>query len=115
MEEEGPSNPGNPNGQAPVNGQAPKAPQEAAARYDVGPGFEIAIRSDADRPLEVTLKGEREGGRPPTKGGEADHRHDSVEKRLDAIERSILLLAQHIQRLDERLSGGTGPRPQEKP
>ncbi len=115
MGEEGPSNSVSPNGQGPVNGSKEKASQGPSAHYEVGPGFEIAIRASAGRPVEVTLKGERDGATPPKKGGDADHRHDSVEKRLDAIERSILLLADHMQRLDERLSGGARGAPQQKP
>ena len=115
MAEEGPSNHGDGSGPTPVNGHSPKATHEPGTHYEVGPGFEIAIRSRADRPLEVTLKGERDGDPPPKKDRASDHRQDSAEKRLDAVERSILLLAQHIQRLDERLSGGSQPRPPQKP
>jgi len=113
--EEGPSNSVSPNGQGPVNGSRGKTPQDPAAHYEVGPGFEIAIRADAGRPVQVTLKGERGGAAPPGKGGDAGHRHDATDQRLDAIERSIFLLAQHMQRLDERLSGAGPVGPQRKP
>jgi hypothetical protein len=115
MGEEGSSKPGNPNGPAPVSGAPTKGAHDASAHYEVGPGFEIAIRSGADRPLEVTLKGERGGEHPPKKRADAGERKDTVERRLDAIERSILLLAQHMQELDERLSRGPPPDPQRKP
>lgn len=115
MGEDGPSNSVSPKGPGPFNGSAGRAPDDRSAHYEVGPGFEIAIRPATDRPVEVTLRSERGGAPPPKKGPDAHHRHDSVEKRLDAIERSILLLAEHMQRLDERLSAGARAAPQQKP
>lgn len=113
--EEGPSNSVSPNGQGSVNGSKEKAPRGPLAHYEVGPGFEIAIRAAPGKPVEVTLKGEQDGAPPPKGRGGTNHRHDSVEKRLDAIERSILLLADHMQRVDERLSAGGRVAPQQKP
>jgi len=105
MVDEGPSNTTSPNSQGASSGSKNGAPEAAQARYDVGPGFEIAIRANTDRPVEVTVTGD--GARPPRKNADGDHQHDAVEKRLDAIERSILLLADHMKKIDDRLSGAS--------
>lgn len=115
MTEEGPSNTVRPNGSEPRTAPPKTSGNEGTTRYEVGPGFEIALRSGANRTLEVTLNGETPGGPSPTRRGGAHGPDREAEKRMDAIERSILILAQHMQKLDERLSGAAWTGPKQKP
>jgi hypothetical protein len=72
-------------------------------RYDVGPGFEIAVRSDIANPVQLTIKKDDEGGRGPPKGASAEHRLGEIEKRLDSIERALLTLVDQMKRIEDRL------------
>lgn len=109
----GEENPSQSDNQA--TGQAPNAPETARAqgpttRYEVGPGFEIAIRAALNHPVEVNLKKGGEGGTPAMRSGDRDHRHETIEKRLDAIERALFIMVDQLKRIDDQLAAGR-PRP----
>ena len=73
-------------------------------RYEVGPGFEIAVRSELANPVQLTINKEEEASRAQPKGGTPDHRHGEIEKRLDSIERALLLMVDQMKRIEDRLS-----------
>ena len=104
MAEEGPSGTLSPSANGGPNG--PSSVQESGTRYEVGPGFEIAIRAALNRPVEVNVRNEGDGSRRPEKSGDHDHRHDAIEKRLDAIERALFIVVDHLKRIDESRAPG---------
>lgn len=81
---------------------APESPGEA--RYVAGPGFELAIRATLARPLEVEIKGSGEDPKKQRKAADHDHRHETLEKRLDSIERALLMVVDQMKRIDEKLA-----------
>lgn len=94
-----------------ATGQVPNAPEAGSAqgsttRYEVGPGFEIAIRAALNHPVEVNLKNGGEGAKPPLRSGDQNHRHVTIEKRLDAIERALFIMVDQLKRIDDQLASG---------
>jgi len=90
---------------APRNGTA----AQPSHRYEVGPGFEIAIRAALNRPVEVTVVKDGEGEKPPRKSGDSDHRHETAEKRLEAVERALLMLVDHMKNIEDEIARGKRP------
>lgn len=80
----------------------PETPGEA--RYVAGPGFELAIRATLARPLEVEIKGGGEEPKKQPRAADHDHRHEMLEKRLDSIERALLMMVDQMKRIDEKLA-----------
>ena len=90
MVEGGPSNPTkNGEGTPPAT---PKGGAEEGAqhRYDVGPGFEIAVRGETKHPVEVNL----------SKDGDKEHRHALLDKRVEALEATVRELAARLTKVE---------------
>jgi hypothetical protein len=75
-------------------------------RYEVGPGFEIAIRAALGRTVEMHVKPDGEPTKPAPRSGDLDHRHESVERRLDSIERALFIIVDQLKRIDDQLAAG---------
>lgn len=88
-------------------------PPESAgeARYVAGPGFELAIRATLARPLQVEIKGGGEDPKKQPKAADQDHRHETLEKRLDSIERALLMVVDQMKRIDEKLAALSSTHP----
>ena len=93
MVEDGSANP-------PKNGEGnpPAAPQngpseQGSHRYEVGPGFEIAVRGETKHPVEVNL----------SKDGDKEHRHSAVERRMEALEGTVRELAARLAKVEGAL------------
>ena len=71
---------------APTNG----APATKDHRYDVGPGFEIAVRGESKHPVELSL----------SKEADSEHRHAAADRRLEALERSVADLARRLEQVE---------------
>lgn len=77
------------------NGEGnPPSPQKNggadAHRYDVGPGFEIAVRSEGKHGVEVNL----------TKDADAEHRHLGLTRRIDTLERTVADLEYRLSKVE---------------
>ncbi len=70
----------------PKNG-VPDAPQH---RYEVGPGFEIAVRGETKHPVEVSL----------TKDGDKEHRQAALDRRVEALEATVRELAARLAKFE---------------
>ena len=72
----------------------PPAPQKSgenhAHRYDVGPGFEIAVRGEGKHGVEVSV----------TKDADGEHRHGSINRRLESLEQSVAELAARLAKVE---------------
>ena len=95
MEEDGPSN-------ATKNGEeaTPQPPKNGAAegnahRYEVGPGFEIAVRGEGKHGVEFSV----------SKEGDLEHRHGAVNRRLDSLEQTVADLAARLARVEAHTGG----------
>src|SRR5882672_10714827 len=62
------------------------------AHYVAGPGFELAIRATFAHPLEVEVKGTGADSKDNRRNADRDHRHEVLERRLEALERAILMV-----------------------
>src|SRR5258706_16318634 len=100
--EENPSDPVEHSGGTSQPGPKNGSSAGSSHRYEVGPGFEIAVRSDAANPVAFTLRKEGDGDRPPSKSGGSDHRFESIEKRLESLERALLLVVDQMKRIEDR-------------
>jgi hypothetical protein len=103
VEDEDPSNRVGQGDETPTAGPKNGHGEAGSHRYEVGPGFEIAVRSEVGNPVQLTIKKDEEGGRGPPKGASADHRIGEIEKRLASIERSLLTLVDQMKRIEDRL------------
>ncbi len=104
MGENGPSNAVDAGGNHGTDGAQNGRGQSAGTRYEVGPGFEIAIRSALNRPVDVQVKNEGNPQKPPQRSGDLDHRHETIEKRLDAIERALFIMVDQLKRIDDQVA-----------
>ena len=75
-----------------------------STRYEVGPGFELAIRAALNHPIEVHVKGEEKSPGPTTPAEDSDHRRGTLEQRLDSVERALFLIVDHLKSIDDHIS-----------
>ena len=71
------------------------APKNGAAgtkdhRYDVGPGFEIAVRAESKHPVELSV----------SKDADTEHRHAAADRRLEALERTVADLSKRLAEVE---------------
>ena len=93
MGDDGPSDPANQDqSQAPTPPQGEKG-SSGQHRYEVGPGFEIAVRGEQKHPVEVNV----------SKDGDSEHRHAAVDRRLEHVERSVGELAARLAQVEAAL------------
>lgn len=82
----------------PIDHEAPQGPAPAKNgdrgagdhRYEVGPGFEIAVRGEAKHPVEVNL----------TKDSDHERRHGHLERRVEELEQTVRELAARLARAE---------------
>src|SRR6266545_924508 len=74
------------------------------AHYVAGPGFEMAIRATLSHPLEVDVKGSGQESKDRPRDADREHKHDSLERRLDSLEKAMLMVVDQLQRIDRKLS-----------
>ena len=75
-----------------------------STRYEVGPGFEIAIRAALNKPLEVHVKADDKEPQRQAPSADHAHRHDVLEQRLDAVERALLIIVDQLKSIDKHVS-----------
>ena len=73
-------------------------------RYEVGPGFEIAVRAALNRPLEMNIDGDDKNPQHQPPSADRAHRHDVLERRLDSVERALLIIVDQLKRIDAHLA-----------
>jgi hypothetical protein len=93
-------------------GKAPASRTEKrGAHYVAGPGFELAIRATLAHPLKVEVRGSAQDPKDRSGNADKDHRHESLERRVDALEKAVLMLADELQRLSRTIAElGKAPR-----
>jgi hypothetical protein len=85
------------------NGQPENQLEAQSTRYEVGPGFEIAIRAALNKPLEVHLKADDKGPQRQAPSADHEHRHDVLEQRLDAVERALFIIVDQLKSIDKHI------------
>jgi hypothetical protein len=88
--EDGSENPPKNGEGTPPAGPKAAAPEGAQHRYEVGPGFEIALRAEAKHPVEVNL----------SKDGDKEHRHAEMDRRVQALEGTVRELAARLAKVE---------------
>lgn len=80
-----------------------KQEETSTTRYDVGPGFEIAIRAALNKPLEVHVRQDDKDPQRETPSADHEHRHDVLEQRLDAVERALFIIVDQLKSIDKHI------------
>jgi hypothetical protein len=85
-------------------GKAQKQEDTSTTRYDVGPGFEIAIRAALNKPLEIHVKKDDKDPQHEAPSADHEHRHDVLEQRLDAVERALFIIVDQLKSIDKQIN-----------
>lgn len=93
MVEDAPSNPIKPSEENAPPAAKNGVPGDHAHRYEVGPGFEIAVRSEGKHGVEVHV----------AKDADHDHKHTAVNRRLESLEHSVAELSKRLQAVESEV------------
>ena len=91
--EKGSSNPTKNGEGTPPPGPKDGAFEASQHRYEVGPGFEIAVRGETKHPVEMSL----------SKDGDKEHRHAALDRRVEALEATVRELAGRLAKVEGTL------------